>query len=115
MDRAVGQSNLRMMGPSRAQVIHRTPELATLGWVVEADLADAGEPPDRRYFAVGLAAADEAVEAVLRYPGMVREDRRLALRLLSLEEISKLRLRAQAVRPYGWAMNPGATLKAILD
>ncbi len=85
-------------------MIEPAPGLATSGWVVEANLAKAGEPPDRRFFAVGLAAADEAVEAVLRYPGMEREDRRIAIRLLSPDEISNLRLRTQAVRPYGWAI-----------
>jgi hypothetical protein len=80
------------------------PEYATSGWVVEVDLANGGKPPDRCFFAVGLAAADEAVEAVLRFPGMLREDRRFAIRPLSREEISKLRLRPQAVRPYGGAM-----------
>jgi hypothetical protein len=101
MNRAVGQSNLRIKGSSRTQVINRTLEFATSGWVVEANLASVNEPPDRRFFAVGLAAADEAVEAVLRYPGLAREDRRLAIRPLSPDEISNLRLRAQAVRPYG--------------
>jgi len=65
------------------QMINRAPDLATSGWVVEANLADAGEPPDRRFFAVGLAAADEAVEAVLGCPGMARcfiDTRRAAAR-----------------------------------
>jgi hypothetical protein len=78
----------------------RAVELATSGWVVEANLAKSGEPPDRRYFAVGLATAEEAVDAVLRYPGMLREDRRLAIRPLSPEEISSFGLRPHAVRPY---------------
>jgi hypothetical protein len=86
------------------QMINRAADLATSGWVVEANLADAGEPPDRRFFAVGLAAADEAVEAVLGCPGMARKDKRIALRRLLPEEISSLKLRPQAVRPYGWAM-----------
>jgi hypothetical protein len=78
-------------------------DFAASGWVVEANLADAGKPADRRYFAVGFAAADEAVEAVLNCPGMTRNDKRIALRSLSPEEISRLKLRARAVRPYGWA------------
>lgn len=85
-------------------MITLTPEFATSGWVVEANLADAGEPPDRRFFAVGLAGAEEAVEAVLGYPGLTHKDRRIALRPLTPEEISSLRLRTQAVRPYGWAI-----------
>ena len=79
-----------------------TPEFATSGWLVEADLAEAGEPPDRRFFAVGLATADQAVEGVLRYPGLTREDPRFALRPLTPEEIARLRLRTEAVRPYGY-------------
>jgi hypothetical protein len=85
-------------GPSRAAAV--TPEFAMSGWIVEADLADAGEPPDRRFFAVGLATADEAVEGVLRCPGLTREDPRFALRPLTPEEIAHLRLRTEAVRPY---------------
>ena len=58
------------------QASNPTPEYATSGWVVEVNLANPGEPPDCRFFAVGLAASDEAVEAVLRYPGLLPEDRR---------------------------------------
>jgi hypothetical protein len=86
------------------QVTILTPDYATSGWLVEVNLAAPGEAPDRRYFAVGSADADEAVEAVLRYPGMLRDDPRLAVRLLSREEICSLRLRPQAVRPYAEAM-----------
>jgi len=81
-------------------VIDPNPEFAASGWVVATDLADIGQPSDLRFFAVGLAEADEAVEAVLRYPGLAREDRRFAIRRLSQEEVSRLELRAQAVRPY---------------
>jgi hypothetical protein len=83
-----------------ARPVNRTPDLAGSGWVVEADLAKSGELPDRRYFAVGLATAEEAVDAVLIYPGMLREDRRVAIRPLSPEEISSLKVRPHAVRPY---------------
>ena len=92
------------MQSSKTQMINPRADFATSGWVVEANLADAGEPPDRRFFAVGLAEPDEAVEAVLGCPGMARKDKRVAIRPLSPEEISRLKLRAQAVRPYGWAM-----------
>jgi hypothetical protein len=104
-DRTVRQSNPSTGNPSRPQTMRCVPDFATSGWVVEADLADAGKPPDRRFFAVGLTAADEAVEAVLACPGLTRRDKRIALRPLSLEEISRLKLRARAVRPYGWAIN----------
>jgi hypothetical protein len=75
-------------------------EFATSGWVVAVDLADIGGSSDRRFFAVGLAEADQAVEAVLGYPGLMREDPRFAIRRLSQEEIARLCLRAEAVRPY---------------
>jgi hypothetical protein len=85
----------------RMRVIDPVPEFAASGWVVGVDLAELG---DRRFFAVGLAEAYEAVEAVLLYPGLAREDSRFAVRLLSPEEISKLELRARAIRPYGDAL-----------
>ncbi len=88
--------------PSRTPAV--APEFAMSGWIVQADLADAGKPPDRRFFAVGVATAVEAVEAVLRYPGLMREDPRIALRPLTPEEIARLRLRTEAVRPYGHLM-----------
>ena len=56
--------------------------------------------PDPRFFAVGILEVSEAEEAILRYPGIVREDRRTALRPLSDEEIVCLRLRVDNVRPY---------------
>ena len=85
--------------PARTPAV--TPEFAMSGWIVEADLAGAGEPPDRRFFAVGLATPDEAVERVLCYPGLTREDPRRALRPLTPEEIVRLRLRTAAVLSYG--------------
>ena len=98
-NRFTAQSRLDIKSPSRTQVI--PPEFAASGFLVEVDLATGGGSTDRRFFAVGIAAANEAVEAVLGYPGLLREDRRSALRPLSPEEICKLRLRPQAVRPYG--------------
>jgi hypothetical protein len=97
-DRTVRQST-----PGTQTIGRALSDFARSGWVVEADLAAAGMPPDRRFFAVGLAAADDAVEAVLACPGMTRQDKRIALRPLSIEEISRLKLRARAVRPFGWA------------
>ena len=43
--------------------------------------------PDPRFFAVGTLEAGDAEEAILRYPGIVREDKRTALRPLSDKEI----------------------------
>ena len=56
--------------------------------------------PDPRFFAVGTLEAGDAEEAILRYPGIVREDKRTALRPLSGKEIACLRLRMDSVRPY---------------
>jgi hypothetical protein len=72
--------------------------LAPCGWLVELRLAE--HEADPRFFAVGTLAAGDAEEAILRYPGIVREDKRTALRPLSDEEIACLRLRMDSVRPY---------------
>jgi len=55
---------------------------------------------DPRFFAVGTREASDAEEAILRYPGIVRADKRTALRALSDQEIACLRLRTDSVRPY---------------
>jgi hypothetical protein len=73
--------------------------LAECGWLVEVYLIPEGES-DPRFFAVGTDEAGDAEEAVLRYPGIVREDQRTARRRLSDKEIACLRLRADGVRPY---------------
>jgi hypothetical protein len=85
-------------------MIHTASGLAMSGWVVEANLASVGEPADLRFFAVGLAAASDAEHAILRYPGIVSEDKRVAIRPLSPMEIHSLGLRPQAVRSYGSQM-----------
>ena len=74
-------------------------ELASYGWLVEVSLILEREP-DLRFFAVGTRDAHEAEEAILRYPGLIREDNRSARRPLSQQEIACLGLRAGAVRPY---------------
>jgi hypothetical protein len=73
-------------------------EYAMSGWVVEVTLAD--DPTDRRYFAVGEGDAKKAEEVVLRYPGIMVEDRRNARRALSMDEIAILGVRTDGVRPY---------------
>ncbi len=98
-DRTVRQSN-----PATQTISRTPPDIAASGWIVEANLAEPGKPPDRRFFAVGWPAADDAVEAVLACPGMMRQDKRVALRPLSVEEISRLKLKPRAVRPFGWAV-----------
>ena len=72
--------------------------LAQCGWLVELRLTE--READPRFFAVGTLEIGDAEEAVLRYPGIVREDKRTALRPLSDEEIACLRLRMDSVRPY---------------
>jgi hypothetical protein len=72
--------------------------LAQCGWLVELRLAE--READPRFFAVGTLEAGKAEEAILRYPGIVREDKRTALRPLSDKEIACLRLRMDSVRPY---------------
>jgi len=74
-------------------------ELASFGWLVEVSLMSEREP-DIRFFAVGARDAQEAEEAILRYPGLVREDKRGARRPLSQREIACLKLKAGGVRPY---------------
>lgn len=73
-------------------------ELAPCGWLVELHLTE--RQADPRFFAVGTLEAGDAEEAILRYPGIVRDDERCALRPLSNEEIASLRLRTDGVRPY---------------
>jgi hypothetical protein len=72
--------------------------LAPCGWLVELRLAE--READPRFFAVGTLEATDAEEAILRYPGIVREDRRTVLRLLSEREIACLALRMDSVRPF---------------
>src|SRR6478609_9085866 len=80
-------------GPGNAR------ELANSGWLVEVHLIRERES-DPRFFAVGTLDAGEAEEAILRYPGIVREDKRNARRRLSDKEITCLGLRADGVRLY---------------
>ena len=72
--------------------------LAQCGWLVELRLAE--READPRFFAVGTLEAGDAEEAILRYPGILRKDRRTALRPLSEKEIACLGLRMDSVRPY---------------
>ena len=74
-------------------------ELANCGWLVEVYLIGERDS-DLRFFAVGTHEASDAEEAILRYPGIVREDKRNARRRLSDKEIACLGLRADGVRPY---------------
>jgi len=72
--------------------------LAPCGWLVELRLTE--READPRFFAVGTLEVSDAEEAILRYPGIVRKDKRTALRPLSDKEIACLRLSMDSVRPY---------------
>jgi hypothetical protein len=74
--------------------------MAEAGWLVEVILPTVGSEPDSRFFAVGVESGDEAEKAVLAFPGLLTSDTRIARRRLSPMELSSLKLRLQAVRPY---------------
>ena len=74
-------------------------KLAPSGWLVEVRLT-IDEGLGFRFFAVGMPSREEAEEAILRFPGIFRDDVRTALRHLSSEEIARLELRGHGVRPY---------------
>jgi hypothetical protein len=105
-----------IVGGADARLLHRDrperrlggvdPDLAGVvgdpahcGWLVEVRLT-IDEGPGFRFFAVGTPSPEEALEAILRFPGIFRDDVRIALRQLSSEEIARLELRGHGVRPY---------------
>jgi hypothetical protein len=73
--------------------------LASCGWLVEIVLISERES-DSRYFAVGTREAHDAEETILRFPGIIREDKRSARRRLSDVEIAFLSLREGGMKPY---------------
>ena len=75
-------------------------EVAESGWVIEVILTMANDRPESRFFAVGVALAAEAEEAVLCFPGLLPEDQRIARRRLAPAEFARLELRTGAVRPF---------------
>jgi hypothetical protein len=75
-------------------------ELAKCAWLVEIHLMISESQSDTRFFAVGAHEARDAEEAILRYPGIVQDDKRNARRRLSDVEIVSLKLREGGVRPY---------------
>jgi hypothetical protein len=81
-------------------------ELAKCGWLVELHLMISGCEVATRFFAVGARQPRDAEEAILRYPGIVREDKRDARRRLSDVEIASLQLREGGVRPYILCVTP---------
>jgi hypothetical protein len=86
-------------------------EFTVSGWLVEVVLMPARHSPDRRFFAIRTLHAAEAAEAVLRYPGLMRSDQRIARRPLSPAELSELRLSTDAVRAYGWSREASRTTR----
>lgn len=91
--------------PSTASTGNPAAEFAKAGWLVEVILVIGNKSPERRFFAVGVGNAAEAEAALLRYPGILHEDQRIARRVLALRELSDLRLRIEAIRPYASAPN----------
>jgi hypothetical protein len=81
-------------------------EFAEYGWIVEVVLTAPDDQPDVRFFAVGTERASEAEYAILRYPGILPSDKRIARRRLSAKEIAGLELKAQAVRPCAMLILP---------
>ena len=77
-------------------------EIAEHGWVVDVVLAMDGQT-ETVFFAVAESTASEAESAVLRYPGILPGDTRTVRRSLLAVEISNLKLRPGAVRPFGRA------------
>src|SRR5215831_2354946 len=80
--------------------------LAPTGWIVEVVLVVDDRSPDHRSFAVGFETAEQAENAVLRYPGIEPADHRTALRQLSSWELWDLKLRPEAIRPYNYHSRP---------
>lgn len=97
------KANATTAGISHAICAHtarrNAAELASCGWLVELNLISERES-DLRFFAVGIQEANDAEEAMLRYPGIVRQDKRSARRRLSDKEIARLGLRSGGVRPH---------------
>lgn len=81
-------------------------DTAATGWLVEIVLTVSPHGPESRYFAVGRGLAREAEQAVVDFPGILPEDRRIALRRLSLDELRSVGLRAGAVRPFRLRSGP---------
>ena len=88
--------------PGNPQIVN---DLAPSGWLVELRLAFAGNSVEQRYFAVGMERAYDAEEAVLRYPGIARDDPRMAIRPLTSVELGCLALRRGTIRPFGYSKN----------
>jgi hypothetical protein len=71
---------------------------ASHGWVVRVASADA--EGDVRTFVVGCDTDDEAVAQVRSHATMTGKPRIAALRRLGEEEVSRLALKRNEVRPY---------------
>src|SRR5581483_7120166 len=87
----------RLQRRDPVQMVTGLPKCA---WLVEIHLMISERESDTRFFAVGAQEARDAEEAILRYPGIVQDDKRNARRRLSHVEIASLKLRVGGVRPY---------------
>jgi hypothetical protein len=72
-------------------------DLAAAGWLVELVLEFADREVEHR--------AVDAEEAVLRYPGITRNDPRYARRPLTSVELEHLVLNPGTIRPYGFSIS----------
>lgn len=99
---AAGQQlcSCRMTVANAATIVPVTRhDLARAGWIVEVRVQTATSF-ESRLFAVGISSAIQAETDVLRVPGLLHSDQRIAKQPLSINEIEALRLREGGVRPY---------------
>jgi hypothetical protein len=75
--------------------------LAEHGWMLRVDTIEAASQPAVMYFAVGKNSSQEAVAAVLEYPGIENGDEVTWADQLTSTEIGSFRLRPDEVRTYG--------------
>jgi hypothetical protein len=76
-------------------------KLAEQGWFVRVETMDAASQPAVMNFAVGKNSSQEAIAAVLEYPGIETGDEITSTNRLTATEIWSIRLRPDEVRTYG--------------
>jgi len=76
-------------------------KLAETGWFLRLETVDAASKPAVLYFAVGKNSSQDAIAAVLDYPGIKPGDEVTWADQLTSTEIRSFRLRPDEVRTYG--------------
>jgi len=76
-------------------------KLAEQGWFVRVETVGVAFQPAVMYFAVGKNSSQEAIAAVLDYPGIEPGDEVTWADQLTSTEIRSFRLRPDEVRTYG--------------